>query len=122
MLFRSPAVSRYLYNRFDRFDLNEEWFFTRIVRLIKPDSTVLARRFHSIELLATYAGKSYHDYQQFFNSASDLTPTAYSNIENAFGLFGSFNTTRYPDFTLDRRSMDSLVYGICTRPQRWVDW
>ncbi len=117
---RYPAAIRTSHNRFDYFDLSEDWFITQIVLSIRHDTLIQARRFKGIELRFTHATKPFNDYYYSVRSGSDLQATGYSNIINGYGLFGSFNTRFYPGYLLNPRSMDSLVNGICTRPLRFI--
>jgi hypothetical protein len=102
-------------DRYDSFVLNEAWFFSQVVNHIFPDETVLRRRFESIELRLTYASAELDHYRKSFEFSSDFVQGGYSNVVSGMGLFISFNSHDYREFTLNKQSMDSLVDGICTR-------
>ncbi len=110
-----PAVIRNSDTRYDRFNLDEGWFFTLIINNIKKDQQVQERRFDRMEFGMTYASRAFNDYYRFIQYQSDLDNSLYSNIVSGIGLFCASNSRYYKGFSLDSRSLDSLANGICTR-------
>lgn len=109
------SATRSSHNRFDSFQLDENWFFTQVSSHIFVDKKVEQRKFESIDLSLTYISGALDQYKRALGFSSDFVQGGYSNIVSGIGLFISFNAHEYKGFTLNGQSMDSLVGGICTR-------
>ncbi len=116
-----PAVIRNSDTRSDHFYLDEGWFFTLIINNIKQDTLVQARRFSHMEFGMNYASRTFNDYYRSVQYQSDLDPSVYSNIVSGMGMFCAANSRFYSGFTLNSRSLDSLINGICTRDLKFID-
>jgi len=95
--------------------LREENFLRPLLMLIKEDTAVIYRRFRKIDLIAYSANKDFSDFMELYQSLNDLNNSSFSNIINGYGLFASRSVSVRKDFSLSRRSLDSLANGRITR-------
>jgi hypothetical protein len=89
---------------------------------IKDNPDVEARKLSSFDLVIFNADPIFGKYLESDKIVSDHAGRPISNVSNGLGIFASTSKTGRYGFTLDRRSLDSLVNGKYTRHLKFVKW
>jgi len=89
---------------------------------IKNNPAVEARSFVSYDLVIFCTDPAFQEYQESAKVVSDQMGQPISNISNGLGVFVSANHDGRYGFTLDPRSLDSLVDGQYTRHLKFLRW
>ena len=62
------------------------------------------------------------EYINSIDADLDLPIAPYSNIENGLGIFAMTRRSEIKGYTLDYKSLDSLVHGRYTKHLKFVGW
>jgi hypothetical protein len=89
---------------------------------IKNNPAVEARKFINYDLVIFCTDPVFQEYKESVKVVSDQMGQPISNISNGLGVFVSANHGGRYGFTLDQRSLDSLVDGQYTRHLKFVRW
>lgn len=89
---------------------------------IKNNPAVEARKFISFDLVVFNADPAFGKYLESEKIVSDQIGRPVSNVTNGLGIFASTSKNGQYGFTLERRSLDSLVNGKYTKHLRFIGW
>ncbi|TSA32991.1 MAG: hypothetical protein D4R64_14875 [Porphyromonadaceae bacterium] len=99
-----------------------ESILTHIGGRIKPNPEVEARKLISYDLVVFNADPIFGQYLESDKIVSDQIGKPISNVINGLGIFASTSKNGQYGFTLDKNSLDSLVYGRYTKHLKFVKW
>ncbi len=89
------------------------------IRDYRPDDI---RKFISLDFTVQAADPALYQYLETLTSDLDVDLGTYTNIENGLGIFALTRRTELKGYSLDYKSMDSLMGGRWTKHLNFVNW
>jgi hypothetical protein len=83
---------------------------------------VKGRVIRNVDFVILTSDYSIHDYNHISEISDDYRGASFSNIENGFGLFTTFNTIGVTKLRLGQRELDSLAFGKYTKHLNFKNW
>lgn len=108
--------------RFFREILNPDLFYAHIKSNIKPDSTIIVRKFDHIDIILKTASQEFRDFMEINQFADDNVGRPITNVIKGLGIFSTYYETSVKNFLLDVQNQDSLRYGQFTKHLNFRFW
>lgn len=113
-----PGGERKVYSYYFR----PENFYSQIRNVIREDPEVESRVCGNLDFVVLSSNREMEYYQSVYEISDDYHGTAYTNIENGYGLFSTYSSTGISGMTLGLTEYDSLANGKYTRKLKFKSW
>lgn len=105
-----------------RITLMGDPFYSKLANKIRDYRPDDIRKFISLDFTVQAADPSLYQYLETLTSDLDIDLGTYTNIENGLGIFALTRHTVLLNYTLDYKSMDSLMGGRWTKHLNFRNW
>ena len=104
------------------YKLNAARLFGKMVNLFPSDESILARTLDSIDVSIVRPNRVFSNYWEVREYWQNIDRPPYSNFDNSYGMFFTYQVGVKTGYTLDNRAMDSLCNGYYYKKMKFRPW
>ncbi len=104
------------------YKLNAARLFGKMVNLFPSDESILARTLDSIDVSIVRPNRVFSNYWEVREYWDNIDRPPYSNFDNSYGMFFTYQVGVKTGYSLDNRVMDSLCNGYYYKKMKFRPW
>jgi hypothetical protein len=104
------------------YPMTPERLFNRMKMLIPKNENIITRILDSVDVTITNPSKCFSDFWSVKDYWENTDNPPFSNFDNSYGLFITYNIGTKTGYLLNRQSMDTLCNGYLYKEMKFKNW